>query len=374
MFSSLHVRRQPIQILSLSDSASAMAHIHNRSFSSNADNSGPSDGSKPPIRPRPRPTAARGFEKFTREGKPKSPSVQEAKDDQTQSQTHAFTQKANVDESADKQERKPKPQPQLNDQKPKEHSPFQPSPHSPPPDLNALYNKLHVKSPPPGFEKYQRNKDGQQMQQRQASSSSSKQQAEQQNEDENGNGNANDTNSKDPRQQFQAWWERIRKNENAMQILAAITVVNAVIFMLARGDRSREISWNELTQLLQNDQIKNLEVVNSRTVRVHLKQDATSASASGDNQAISSTVSSHMHVSIGSVDAFEKNLEETQKMVGLSPAHYVSVIYTQVRYSSKSFFANLSLNFVFFFFDVFFRSFSVLFVVKCRSETGSWSS
>lgn len=86
----------------------------------------------------------------------------------------------------------------------------------------------------------------------------------------------------------------------------------------------KEISWKEfVTNYLNKGAVEKLEVVNKKWVRVRLLP-GSSSDAGGT-----------LWFNIGSVDSFERNLENAQTEQGVEPVNYVPVIYrTEVEGSS----------------------------------------
>ncbi|XP_053213222.1 AFG3-like protein 2 [Panonychus citri] len=81
--------------------------------------------------------------------------------------------------------------------------------------------------------------------------------------------------------------------------------------------RYKEISWKDfVNNHLARGTVEKLEVVNKKWVRVKFYSDASQANTT-----------SVLWFNIGSVDAFERNLENIQAEMSLEPSNYVSVVY-----------------------------------------------
>ncbi|XP_053207890.1 AFG3-like protein 2 [Panonychus citri] len=81
--------------------------------------------------------------------------------------------------------------------------------------------------------------------------------------------------------------------------------------------RYKEISWKDfVNNHLARGTVEKLEVVNKKWVRVKFYSDASQADTT-----------SVLWFSIGSVDAFERNLENIQAEMNIEPSNYVPVVY-----------------------------------------------
>ncbi|CAH2002704.1 unnamed protein product [Acanthoscelides obtectus] len=105
---------------------------------------------------------------------------------------------------------------------------------------------------------------------------------------------------------------------------AAAVAFLATITMWEMG--YKEISWKEFVQnYLQKGVVEKLEVVNKKWVRVKL---LPGNSADGSNE---------IWFNIGSVDSFERNLENAQQEMSVEPPNFVPVIYkTEIEAASLS--------------------------------------
>lgn len=96
--------------------------------------------------------------------------------------------------------------------------------------------------------------------------------------------------------------------------------------VITSGDSSsREITWQEFrTAFLDKGLVDKLTVVNRSKVRVHLHSNATGVVYP---QSPASDGRSSYYFSIGSVEAFEKKLDEAQKELGIPSTERVPVAY-----------------------------------------------
>ena len=95
--------------------------------------------------------------------------------------------------------------------------------------------------------------------------------------------------------------------------------------MLVPGENSREITWQEFRQtFLDKGLVDKLIVVNSQRVRVYLNQSATSA-AYPESPAAQSNF--YYYFSIGSVEAFERRLDEAQHELGIPSSERIPIAY-----------------------------------------------
>ncbi|KAF3023058.1 AAA ATPase afg3 [Neopestalotiopsis sp. 37M] len=114
--------------------------------------------------------------------------------------------------------------------------------------------------------------------------------------------------------------------------LVAYWIYNSIF----TGD-SREITWQELRKNFLDKGLVERMVVNGNQVRVDLNIEAT-RSMYPDSAATNPGF--HYYFSIGSVDAFERRLDEAQKELGIPPAERIPV-----SYQGQSGLANVALAF-----------------------------
>ncbi|OCT56550.1 AFG3-like protein 1 isoform X1 [Xenopus laevis] len=177
------------------------------------------------------------------------------------------------------------------------------------PCLSSVFCK-----PPKGFEKYfQKNeKDS-------GSKNGSGEGNAKEEETQRTSGGPN--NRKDGNKEESAWWRRLQKGDfpwddkdfRNLAILAAGVASGFLFFYL--HDPGREINWKEFVHLyLARGVVDRLEVVNKRFVRVI--------------PTAGTTPEKYVWFNIGSVDRFERNLENAQDELGIEQAQRTSVIYS----------------------------------------------
>lgn len=101
---------------------------------------------------------------------------------------------------------------------------------------------------------------------------------------------------------------------------------------------SRDISWQELRRnYLDKGLVEKLVVYNGRRVRVDLNQEATKSMYP---DSVAANPGFNFYVSIGSVETFERHLDEAQRELGIPPAERIPVTY-----ASEGQFTNLLIAF-----------------------------
>lgn len=104
-------------------------------------------------------------------------------------------------------------------------------------------------------------------------------------------------------------------------------------YMLTRTENTRLISWQEFrTRYLERGEVERLQVVDKNVVRVYLHRDATTTSPGA---------SGYLTFNIGSVDSFERNLEQAQKEMDIHPSDFIPVTYKTDSDWLKSFVLNI---------------------------------
>ncbi|BEI81567.1 hypothetical protein CcaverHIS002_0207270 [Cutaneotrichosporon cavernicola] len=118
------------------------------------------------------------------------------------------------------------------------------------------------------------------------------------------------------------------------QLLLALISTYALYSLTSPGSgNTREITWQEFrNQLLARGLVSSLEVVNRNKVRVHLHNPIASSNTTGSTSTgagpQSPTAGPAPYVfTIGSLEAFENLLRETQDELGIPPAERVPVSY-----------------------------------------------
>lgn len=108
-------------------------------------------------------------------------------------------------------------------------------------------------------------------------------------------------------------------------------VVTAALFYpvwsMIFPSESRDISWQELRKnYLDKGLVERLVVYNGSRVRVDLNQEAT---RSMYPDSVAANPGFHFYVSIGSVETFERHLDEAQKELGIPPTESIPVTYAE---------------------------------------------
>ena len=107
-------------------------------------------------------------------------------------------------------------------------------------------------------------------------------------------------------------------------ILLTFTVFGVIRF-ISPGQQSREITWQEFRNtFLDKGLVEKLVVINRNRVKVYLYQDAT-ANAYPDSPVASGNF--YYYFSVGSVEAFERRLEEAQKELEIPSHERIPVAY-----------------------------------------------
>jgi len=104
------------------------------------------------------------------------------------------------------------------------------------------------------------------------------------------------------------------------QMLAILALGALVLMLMGMGMRNdgREINFQEfLNSLLVDGRVDHLQVLNQRIVRVFLKESA----GTGDS-------ASQYWFTVGSIDSFERKLEQSQYDLGLEQKDFVAVVYS----------------------------------------------
>ncbi|XP_046898137.1 AFG3-like protein 1 [Hypomesus transpacificus] len=117
------------------------------------------------------------------------------------------------------------------------------------------------------------------------------------------------------------WWRRFQAqipwDERTLRNIAigAAGMTSAFLYFYFR-DTGKEISWKEFVNLyLARGLVERLEVINKQYVRVFPAHGVHTSDVS------------YLWFNIGSVETFERNLEQAQQELGVSPTHRVPVVY-----------------------------------------------
>ncbi|KAK3684776.1 peptidase family M41-domain-containing protein [Podospora appendiculata] len=104
----------------------------------------------------------------------------------------------------------------------------------------------------------------------------------------------------------------------------AAAILYPAYFMLFPSDTSREITWQELRKnFLDKGLVEKLVVIKDR-VRVELNRDAVNSMYP---DSVAGNPLFHYYFSIGSVDAFERRLDEAQNELGIPSSERIPVSY-----------------------------------------------
>ncbi|KAF4468211.1 Mitochondrial respiratory chain complexes assembly YTA12 [Fusarium albosuccineum] len=121
---------------------------------------------------------------------------------------------------------------------------------------------------------------------------------------------------KPPKNERSGWLE-------AVQTGIAIGVTVWIAELLANPFSEKEITWQEMRKaFLDKGLVQKLVVINGSQVRVELHPSATAATGEGGQPARKTYV-----FSIGSVESFERKLEEAQDQLGIPPSERIPVSY-----------------------------------------------
>jgi len=108
--------------------------------------------------------------------------------------------------------------------------------------------------------------------------------------------------------------------ENMPQILATLALAAVLTALLSGRSDGREINFQEfINSLLADGRVDRLQVVNQKVVRVYLKEGGIGADASN--------AVPQYFFTIGSVEAFERKLEQVQYDLGMESKDFVPVLY-----------------------------------------------
>lgn len=109
-------------------------------------------------------------------------------------------------------------------------------------------------------------------------------------------------------------------------ILVAAFLSYMTYRLLVPGENSRDITWQEFrTTFFDKGLVEKLTVINDKRVRVDLHREAT-ANLYPDSPA--SNPNFHYYFTIGSVEAFERKLDDAHDQLGIPSAERIPVSYT----------------------------------------------
>ncbi|XP_067905351.1 mitochondrial inner membrane m-AAA protease component AFG3L1-like isoform X2 [Heterodontus francisci] len=176
---------------------------------------------------------------------------------------------------------------------------------------NMLTFRLHTSKQPKGFEKYfPKNKKA-------AGPKASDIKAK----PKESGGGARGSGKKSGKKEESAWWNRLQKgdlpwDDKEFRYLAVgiAGLFSGFVYFYYR-DPGREITWKDFVNYyLARGMVDRLEVVNKQFVRVIFTPGTT-------------TDASYVWFNIGSVDTFERNLENVQQEIGIESANRAAVVY-----------------------------------------------
>lgn len=116
----------------------------------------------------------------------------------------------------------------------------------------------------------------------------------------------------------------IKMDTNTLLISAFLTYL--LYRMVTPGDSSKDITWQEFrTAFFDKGLVEKLTVVNNTRVRVDLHREATSTMYP---ESPAANPNFHYYFTIGSVEAFERRLDDAQNELGIPSSERIPVSYT----------------------------------------------
>lgn len=111
------------------------------------------------------------------------------------------------------------------------------------------------------------------------------------------------------------WWQDFfEKNQQNILLISGSALLGSYLLMRS-ATPAKEINWQEFRMgYLEKGEVDRVLIANKSTARVYLKGDPSQ---------------SHLYFNIGSVENFERSLEQSQYELGIDPAHYVPVVYVK---------------------------------------------
>ena len=194
---------------------------------------------------------------------------------------------------------------------------------------NDAFNKTSPNKVPKGFENFYNAQKGDfnqadrrnENERRQENESSASDGAGSKNSDQKGSaqGNRNGPSKNKPEQGTQVM------NVNFNNIVLSAIIAFAVYRMFVPSENAREITWQEFrTAFLDKGMVDKLTVVNRSRVRVTLHSNATGQMYPDSPAGRSDTT---YYFSIGSIEAFERRLDEAQKELHIPSPERIPVAY-----------------------------------------------
>ncbi|XP_043562703.1 AFG3-like protein 1 [Chiloscyllium plagiosum] len=180
---------------------------------------------------------------------------------------------------------------------------------------NMLAFRLHTSKEPTGFEKYfPKNKTA-------TGPKASDIKAKPKESGGGKGGEPRGSGKKSGKKEESAWWNRLQKGdfpwddkEFRYLVVGVAGLLSGFMYFYYRNP-GREITWKDFVNYyLARGVVDRLEVVNKQFVRVIFTPGTT-------------TDVSYVWFNIGSVDTFERNLENVQQEIGIEPANRAAVVY-----------------------------------------------
>ncbi|XP_048461603.1 AFG3-like protein 2 isoform X2 [Rhincodon typus] len=180
---------------------------------------------------------------------------------------------------------------------------------------NALTFRLHTSKEPTGFEKYfPKNKPA-------TGPKANDVKAKPKESGGGTGGGPRGSGKKSGKKEESAWWNRLQKGdfpwddkEFRYLVVGIAGLFSGFMYFYYRNP-GREITWKDFVNYyLARGVVDRLEVVNKQFVRVIFTPGTT-------------TDVSYVWFNIGSVDTFERNLENVQQEIGIEPANRAAVVY-----------------------------------------------
>lgn len=172
--------------------------------------------------------------------------------------------------------------------------------------FSSLGEILRTSKPPKGFEKFFPNTS-------RNAGNGSKKASNGKTEQSSGGGGGGSSGGKKPGD-GKEWWRDAYENPQQYIWLGVAVGVGTGWLLLSSGGYSREINWQEFrTNYLAKGEVEKLVVVNKNLVKVYLKGDPNN---------------SNISFNIGSVENFERHLEEVQKEMAIDSSQFVPVTYS----------------------------------------------
>ena len=112
----------------------------------------------------------------------------------------------------------------------------------------------------------------------------------------------------------------IKHKPNITWIYAAIAILFVIISLFFNNTpASKEIGWKQLAQMIKENDIKKIVIVNNETAEIYLtpaaKQKADSTGTQNEFSKYAVTTYPDFYMTIGSVEAFERRLDELQSNI-----------------------------------------------------------